>query len=174
MTREDPAARTLERLLAVDWSGETAFDHRMSRARLMREYLRRAAWWAQAVDATDEWPFFDIAVHVNPIVRADDELVEQLEKLIAARIGWPAVQQTCRAALHWAELAGRSDVRRPDLADPFEPLLMMYERGGGFVGEHGSVEVGLVSVRLRTWQDNLNPRPVVELHPAVLDALDRT
>jgi hypothetical protein len=162
----------LERLLAVDWSGDSAFDHRGSRVALMREYLRRAAGWAQQLDATDEWPFFDVAAHVDPTVRARPMLVERLERFMSANIGWPAVRKTCLAALHWSALCHSPAVRLTGLEDPIEPLIVMYERGGGFTTEHGFIDVGLASVRRKTWEEHCSPEPVVSLEPSVLDALD--
>ncbi|GDY34010.1 hypothetical protein [Gandjariella thermophila] len=172
MNHDEATALTLERLLAVDWSGDTAFDHRGSRVALMREYLRRAACWAQQLDATDEWPFFDVAAHVDPTARAHPTLVERLEKFMSANIGWPAVRKTCLAALHWSTLRDSAAVRLAGLEGPFEPLIVMYERGGGFTTEHGFIEVGLASVRLKTWEEHSSPEPVVSLEASVLNALD--
>ena len=173
MMPTDPVREMLQRLTAVDWHDEYAFEKRKSRTALMREYLRRSAWWAQAVNATDEWPFFDIAAHINPAVRANPELVGELEAFIANNIGFPSVAKTCVAALHWAALLATPGVRLPDLPDPFAPLLMMYERGGGFTTEHGFIEVGLQSIVRKSWQDHLTPDQIVSLDPAELDALDR-
>jgi hypothetical protein len=119
----------LGRLLAVDWTAGTSFDHARSRARLIREYLRRSAWWARTLDAVAEWPFFDIAAHLAPEVHVPEDLARQLEDLISTRIGWPSVAEACRAALHWAAL---TDARIPPaygLDDPYEPLVLLFERG---------------------------------------------
>lgn len=165
-------AATLSRLLAVDWSGDTSFAHARSRVRLMGEYLRRAAWWAQDLNATSRWPFFDIADCLAPSVHVPDELAEELEALIDARVGWPAVAVTCRAALRWAALLDAGIPLPPRLDDPFEPLLLMFERGGGFITEHGFIDVDGASIRQETWRDHLSTEPVVSLDLAVLDALD--
>ncbi len=39
-----------ERIMLIEWTG--SFDHMRSRAYLMKEYLRRAAWWASATEAS--------------------------------------------------------------------------------------------------------------------------
>jgi hypothetical protein len=122
------AHETLARLLAVDWTGNASFDHVRSRARLMREYLRRASWWAQVVHAIEEWPFFDIAAHLAPQVH---------------------------------------------LADPFDPLLWLFERGGGWTTESGFIELGGASVRRRSWRDHLSTEPIVTLTMPAFDALDQ-
>jgi hypothetical protein len=162
----------LGRLLAVDWTGGTSFDHARSRARLMREYLRRSAWWAQTLDAVAEWPFFDIAAHLAPEVHVPEGIARHLEDLISTRIGWPSVAGACRAALHWAAL---TDARIPtayELDDPYEPLVLLFERGGGFTTEHGYIDLGGSSIPRGTWQDHLVAEPVVDLTQSTLDALD--
>lgn len=164
--------KMLGRLLAVDWTNAASLDHVQSRARLMREYLRRSAWWARALDAVAEWPFFDIAAHIAPEVQVPEHLTRQLEDLISTRIGWPSVARVCRAALRWAALA---DARNPPdygLDDPYEPLVLLFERGGGFTTEHGFIDLDGVSIHRRTWQDHLAAEPIVALTHSALDALD--
>jgi hypothetical protein len=161
---------TLNRLLAVKWKDDAAFDHRSARMRLMREFLRRSAWWAQQFGAPDAWPFYDIADYVAPSVTVPEKLSARLEELIRTRIGWPAAAVTCRAALHWAAVLDAG--ARPDGgADPYEPLLLFFERGGLFTTEGGFIEVDGGSVRRRTWVDYLDRQPA-DISPAALDALD--
>jgi hypothetical protein len=165
------AEETVARLLAVGWKGDLWADHYRSRVRLMGEFLRRSAWWADQVDATDQWPFFDIADHVAPGVRVPDALAARLERRIDEGIGWPVVAQCCRASLHWAAVLDAGAAPR-FTEDPFEPLLLFFERGGGFTIETGFVDVGAGAVRLRTWRDHLTPEPVVDLSATALDAVD--
>lgn len=172
MSPSSRSARTLDRLLAVDWKGEASFDHARSRARLMREYLRRSARWAETLDAATEWPFFDIAGHLAPQVQAPDDLAPRLESLISTTIGWPAVARVCRAALRWAALLDAGVPLPYGLDDPYEPMLLLFERGGGFTTEHGFVDLVGASVRLGAYEDHLVTEPVVDLTPSALDALD--
>jgi hypothetical protein len=58
------------------------------------------------------------------------------------------------------------------LEDPFEPLILMYERGGGFATENGFVDVDMAGIPLRSWRDHLSSQPIVELDAATLDRLD--
>jgi hypothetical protein len=167
------ASETLSRLLAVDWTGETSFDHPHSRARLMREYLRRASWWAQLLHATEEWPFFDIAAHLAPQVHPPEELSSRLEALISTGIGWPSVVDTCRNALRWAAVLDAGVPIPGHLADPFDPPLWLFERGGSWTTESGFMELAGASVRLRTWRDHLITEPAATLTQPALDALDQ-
>jgi hypothetical protein len=167
-------AATLARLQAVDWNGSSAFKHRRSRVRLMAEYLRRAALWAQALDAADEWPFFDVATHLAPTVHVPEDEARDLEVLIYNHIGWPSVDRIARATLRWGALKDAGAPRPPDLDDPYEPLLLMFDRGGAWTTEAGFIDVDGSAVRRQTWRDHLNTDPVVALDPATLDALDET
>jgi hypothetical protein len=138
----------------------------------MREYLRRAAQWAQALDATNQWPFFDIAEHVAPDVQPPADFSEQLETLISTSVGWPSVDTTCRAALHWASLLDANTPLPSNLADPYEPILLLLDRGGAWTTESGFIDLGASSVLRKTWRDHLSTEPVIALEPATLDALD--
>ncbi|MGR6970491.1 hypothetical protein ACU639_12915 [Streptomyces cynarae] len=75
----------LDRLRAVEWYGDwdVASVHTRSRAVLMREYLRRAALWAQAYEAEEEWSFFDVTEYVDPAFRLDPELEGHLEEFVS-------------------------------------------------------------------------------------------
>ncbi|HLL01718.1 MAG TPA: hypothetical protein VK539_14105 [Myxococcaceae bacterium] len=135
---------TAKRITAINWAG--SFDKTPSRVALLREYLRRAAWWASAVKSA-EWPFFDIAAAVNPQVRAAPAQIEAVEAHLSEK-------------LH-------------SVAQPFEPLLRMFERGGGFrLGGSGLIEVDAAGVPKGTAQAHRKDTPVVALEPAALDALD--
>jgi hypothetical protein len=166
------AAATLARLEAVDWKGDSGFDHRRSRVRLMAEYLRRAARWAQVLDAADEWPFFDIAARIDPSIHIPVDQAKDLEALIYRGIGWPSVETTTRAALRWAALLDADTPQPLGLEDPYEPLLVLFDRGGGWTIEAGFIDVDGAAIRQQTWLDHLSTEPVTALDPATLDALD--
>jgi hypothetical protein len=161
---------TLARLLAVNWTDDSAFDHRSARMRLMREFLRRSAWWAERFGAPHRWPFYDIAEYIAPGVPVAEDLSVRLEELIRTRVGWPGAAVTCRAALHWAAVLDVG-ARPGGGEDPYEPLLMFFERGGTFTTENGYIEVGGGSVRRRTWQEYIHAK-AADISSAALSALD--
>ena len=161
-----------DRILAVDWSGP--LTRTRSRAALMREYLRRSAWWAQAGNGA-EWPFYDIASTVDPSVRADPAVVQRvLAHLDRSRQG-VLVQRAAEAALHFAALreSGRPLPAVPaSAADPFEPLVAMFERGGGFrLGGGTLIEVDTAGLPKGTLAQNLVEAPYVDMNH--LDELDQ-
>ncbi|MEV7024158.1 pentapeptide repeat-containing protein [Kitasatospora sp. NPDC093558] len=154
----DRARSMLDRLTAVDWRDEdAAYAHAASRSRLFREYLRRSALWAQAYQPGQDWPFVDLAAHVDPTVQVDAELAEQLDAFLEANVGFVKAKALCRAALRWAALLDGSTVHLPELADPFEPLLRMFERGGwcGLVIENRVADFFTLRVPFGRWQDHL-------------------
>jgi hypothetical protein len=164
---------TLQRLMSIRQSVDEQAAHRNSRVALMREYLQRSAWWAQALNATDEWPFFDVAARIDPAVRANYHLVVRLEEFIAAEHeDSPSVATTYLAALHWSALVTTPGTQVPRMPDPFEPLLLMYERGGTFSTEHGFIDVGFGSILRRAWRDHLTTGQTVPLSADALDRLD--
>jgi hypothetical protein len=170
--KQTHTAATLARLQAVDWNGGSGFEHRRSRVRLMAEYLRRAALWAQALDATDDWPFFDITAHLAPAVHTPEDEAKDLEVLIYNHVGWPSVDRIARAALRWAAMKDAEVRLPPGMDDPYEPLLLMFDRGGAWTTEAGFIDVDGGAIRQQTWLDHLTTEPATTLDRATLDALD--
>jgi hypothetical protein len=163
----------LERLRAVDWDSDwdTVSGHSRSRALLMREHMRRAALWARACGAEEKWPFFDVTEFVDPTFRPAPEVESELEDYVARSVGTPSMARTCRGAVHWAALRERGGVGLPDLPDPYEPLLLMYERGGGYSIEE-YIDLYGVMIPYGNFGSNLGAEPFLTLAPSTLDALD--
>ncbi|MEV4440466.1 hypothetical protein AB0K09_15865 [Streptomyces sp. NPDC049577] len=163
----------MERLRSIDWEDDDeVFDHAMSRAALLREYLRRMAHWARAFNAEAYWPFFDLAPLVDPTVRPSDGVIAELDEYLSEHVGWPSIARTCRGAVNWAALRAQTTVGLPDLEDPYEPLLLLYQRGGGFTVESHFIDLTGVAVPIKPLEEHLMPDPIVELDPKVLDELD--
>ncbi|MFF2726518.1 hypothetical protein ACFVS9_01240 [Streptomyces sp. NPDC058008] len=168
---DKPSRIVLGRLQAINWADDSAaFGHPHSRALLMREYLRRAALWAKAYDAEPSWPFFDIAEHVDAGITTPPDVVDELEGLLE-ELAPASLRTTCRGAVRWAALQeARSDLLT-NLPNPYEPLLVMYERGGGYYLEE-YLDLNGVMIPLRDVESNASASPFLTLAPATLDALD--
>ncbi|WNF27164.1 hypothetical protein RI138_10105 [Streptomyces sp. C11-1] len=167
----NPSRNVSDRLRAIDWADDAAaFRHAHSRALLMREYLRRAALWAQAYEAEQSWPFFDITGHVDAGVTIPPDVAEELEQLLK-ELAPASLRTTCRGAVRWAELRAAHGDLPKDLPDPYEPLLLMYERGGGYYLEE-YLDLNGVMIPLRDVRSNASATPFITLAPATLDALD--
>lgn len=172
MTQDAPRL-LLDRLRAITWDDDFSVPllHARSRALLMREYLRRAAVWAQAYGAEAAWPFFDLAEYVDPSIVLDAGTSAELDAYIRLHIGTPSIQDTCRGAVHWAAVRTRTRAELPDLPDMYEPLLLMFERGGGYaIGQF--IDLQGVAIPQGNLKKNLSTTPFLTLAPATLDALD--
>jgi hypothetical protein len=170
MTPDEAVQAAAARLGAVDW--ERRGDKTWSKAALLKEYFRRAARWAAAYDCDTRVPFYDIAACVDPSVRADqgvvDDVVEKVE------IGGWNVGQVAPFILHWAALRATPGFAfPPGLEDPFEPLILLFERGGGFHTENGEVNLEYKAVRMSGWRNRADDSPMAGFTAEALDEVDR-
>ncbi|MFJ7773635.1 hypothetical protein [Streptomyces yangpuensis] len=168
------ASVMLSRLRAVEWVGE--WDHVlarvMSRRILLREYLRRAALWAQEYAVESAWPFFDVTQYVDPDFRLSPGTAAELEAFLS-RVPGSEIRETCAGAVGLADMRERNPAALPGLPDLYEPLVLFYERGGEFVRDSaGGLDLTGVSFRPGTPQGNLRTPPFRALGETVLDALD--
>jgi hypothetical protein len=139
----------VDRLTAIDWADYAAGDKNAaaSRTLLLREFLRRAALWVEYLSGSERWPFFDIAERVDSSVRADPGLLKRLDEFTNGKVPEFIARRMCRAAVHWTELRESIEVTLPDLPNPYEPLVVLYERGGVFFVENGVADFELRRVR---------------------------
>ncbi|MEU6894059.1 hypothetical protein ABZ934_20070 [Streptomyces sp. NPDC046557] len=149
----------------------------------MREYPRRTALWVAELRKDgpppffgtghpDNWPFCDIAARVDPRVRAEEAIAARLDAFLSEHASGFLVGTVCRAALRWASLPDEALARYPHLPDPFEPLVLLLERGGGFSIENGFIDFIAHRVRLTRWEEHTATPPIPSLTPDALDALD--
>ncbi len=138
----------------------------------MREYLRRAALWAQAYSSETAWPFFDVTDYVDPNFRLPSELATELDEVLSSIASY-SIRKTCLGAVRLAWLQDQKSATLPDLADLYEPLILFYERGGEFLSDGaGFLELTGVSIKPLSLHDNLRTTPFLTLGHATLDALD--
>ncbi|XVU22754.1 hypothetical protein ACQPZJ_36600 [Actinoplanes sp. CA-054009] len=171
MTPEESVQVMAERLRAVDYAryGDKAW----SKAALLREYFRRAALWAEAYGCETRTPFFDIAKCVEPGVRADQAVIDALVRDVDDGTR-NAIRHVAPFMLHWAALrAAPGWAMPPGLADPFEPLVLLFERGGGFHTENGEVDLEYLAAPLRGWRERATAPPMASFAVEALDEIDR-
>lgn len=164
----------LNRLRAVEWMGDWdfAFGHVMSRRILLREYMRRAALWAEVYSAESEWPFFDVTQYVAPDFHLPPQFAAKLEEYLS-HVPSGAVRRTCAGAVRMAELQTHYPDAVPDLPDLYEPLVLFYERGGEFVRDNaGFLDLTGVLFRPGTLRGHLGAPSLSTLSDTVLDAVD--
>ncbi|MDH6227251.1 hypothetical protein [Streptomyces sp. MJP52] len=174
MVSAETAHEAFDRLRAVDWYGDwdVSTAHTRSRALLMREYLRRAALWAQTYGREEDWPFFDVTEWVDPSFRLEAELEGELEDFLDQKVPTPSTSRACRGVVRWAALKDRAEGSAAELPDPYQPLLLMFERGGGYSIEE-FIDLYGVMIPHGTLASNRDAEPFLTLAPRTLDALDQ-
>lgn len=162
-----------KRILAIEWSDHELAERKdLARLQLTREFLRRSANVAAEVGRPAKWPFFDIAGSANPVVDVEAGLWATLEEHLEERVAFPVVA-ACRYALRWATLRDSGSTQLTTLPDPFEPLLLVWERGGAFVVDDArQIPFDHGILRVKPWREHVSPVPIVSLDPTVLDNLD--
>ncbi|WP_229071623.1 hypothetical protein [Actinoplanes sp. DH11] len=172
MTPDEAVRAVADRLRAVDW---THHGYRSwSQATLLEEYFRRMALWTAAYGCATHTPFYDLAQCIDPAVRADQVVVDEVMQAIeAADAGWD-VEDVTPFILHWAALRATPEADLPEgLEDPFEPLLLLFERDGAFHSAKGFVNFENLSVVMLKWRARASRPPLADLIPGALDEIDR-
>ncbi|GAA1594722.1 hypothetical protein GCM10009678_91000 [Actinomadura kijaniata] len=162
-------ARTLtERLEAARWGGEPLPSWPL----LFLEHLRVGALWARHLGLRAT--VFDIPGEVAPGIEADPALVRRVDETLADAYASHYDRRSARWALAMAAVRDEG-AALPDLPDPYEPLIMLFERGGSFARDCAGVlwEVGFVGVPCRRYLDGEGvTEPVAPLDHALLDGYD--
>ncbi|MYX72994.1 hypothetical protein [Streptomyces sp. SID3915] len=171
----DRASAMLERLRAVEWTGDwgDAAARVMSRRVLMREYLRRAGVWARTCSADTAWPFFDATEYLNSDLALSPGTEANSRDFLVRLTGDDAIKRTCAGAVHLAALRTQSTAIGADLPDLYEPLILFCERGGEFLRDNaGFIDLTGALMRPGTLQGSLGTPVLRSLDSAVLDAVD--
>ena len=168
----------LSRILGVDWIYDPS--RRRSHEALFKEFLRRQVLWLHALECIDDYPSYDLASLVNNKVRASMEATTAIRHHLSSRAlnATMILSGALENALHWAALEDTGLAETYDLPNPYEPLIILYERGGTFTIEEmfGRFVIGYdnrgPSLPRGPWRRWYQNEPFVDLKPTILDALD--
>ncbi|NJL69378.1 MAG: pentapeptide repeat-containing protein [Microcoleus sp. SM1_3_4] len=118
--------------------------------------------------------FFDVADRIFPLDRASDPEVDELENHFLQTPFYVAgtIEKTCKWFCHWEKVKNLPRVSEFTLPDPYEPLIVMYERGGIFSTEHGFFVFAVGSFHRGKWQQYDKGLPLLELDLKTLDEID--
>ena len=170
MTQDNSVDRAIERIKAID---SELKDFRVgSHIALFKEYLRRASLWATALGCTDKWPLFDVAAQIDPSLRSDEAKVEALKCHLKPFLLSGTIERTCEWFVHWAVVKNSPEVTKIALPDPYDPLILLYERGGDFRFEQGFFDFPVGGFPRGNLSDHYNLSPHILLDEEVLDQLD--
>lgn len=127
----------IQRISEIRW-GEMGEIEKKSHVALAKEYIRRAALLIQSCSLNTKFPFFNAAQAVGKNPKIDIEKVYpqigNIENVFARRV--------CECYIEWSILV---DLREPiaiQFCDLYEPLIILFERGGTIGLHHGEVVVG--------------------------------
>ena len=168
-------AATLNRILSLDWQGGDPARTR-SQLALFGEYLRRFGLWCKRLDWLDAHPVAsDLPGRLMPAAQAapvNTTLMQQTLRTLGKTSVYERMLLT--RVLNWAAVVESNAVRAYNLPDPYEPLLMFFERGGWLdKAEGGSAWMisGEVEQLKKAWMyHNLDTIPLG--NPAYFNALD--
>jgi hypothetical protein len=172
----DDGVRTARsRLEAIRWNQPDRDAREGSQIALMREFLRRMALWAEALECVEKWPFFSVAEHIEidafAASRVADPLPSSIEDTLN-RVPLARLRRICAGFVQWSMIESRDEVRGFDLPAPYAPAITMFERGGMFYVEQGMFQFFLASVHIGTVTSNLARQPLVSLDDSTLAQLD--
>lgn len=165
------ALTVAHRVQKVEWTA-TDYRHTRSRVLLMKEFLRRSALWAKELDLGDHWPFIDVARALRGSDTAPVALLNEVRATLELKMVGGCASEMALAAMNLAAMRD-DNVTLPDLPDLYEPLLVMFERGGGFsVHGSGMVDVYHAGVAIRTLGFHAAKSMIAPLDSFSLDTID--
>ena len=181
----------IERCRKITWQQDSS--RLGSQVALMREYLRRSAVIAETLGEEKSWRWDDYTIRlllplsvrcslpayvfldkepryerpgVDPL---EDKIIALNNDMSESRFNTGLYGRTvCWWYIRWASVKNHRSLVSMRLLDPYEPLIIFFERGGWFQREQGYVDLNGANVTLRTYQS----LPPLSLDPAALDALD--
>lgn len=164
--------KVLDRLLSVNWKLQP--EHKKSQLELLSECFRCQAHWFVFFEVPEKWPSYDVAAIVDPTLRAPESDLQVFRKHIASYKFGIHYFNILVNSVHWGHLSDSTDLTRFGLPDPFEPLLVFYERGGQF---DMSYELRMItshdmSFFLGDCEKWYKPVPFIALDKASLDMVD--
>jgi hypothetical protein len=175
MRQDNQVQNTLQRLLSVKWKADpTRFK---SHNALLNEYFRRSSLWAKAFDAPNDWPIIDIASHIDSTIHIDKTVIqvwhEHLSHLSKDNRMPSEMEWLLEAALRWPPVEANQLTDHFKLPKPYEPIVVMDERGGFFYRSHEGIEITFVTtMSYRSWQAYDKDVPYDSIEVSELDKID--
>ncbi len=159
------------RIMRSNW--QPSFEHGGSNWLLITEYYHRAALWAKALQCASEWPYFDVSSKVAPKFSIDEETEKKVEDFLSEHhLDAHTMKIPLLGALRWAALNSQAIPTSFNLPDPYEPMLLAYERGSLVQIEHCFVDVGGFTFSLKPLSYYIEKEPLPTLNPTWLDQVD--
>jgi hypothetical protein len=166
-----------KRVSSINWN-YGAVVKEGSHILLFKEFLRRAALLVESFGTLDipgsMWPILDFAAYIDSSLELDDDEIDSLAEELQVK-GYPSwySKRVCTYFLHWETIQDKSEVIELNLPNPYEPLIILYERGGIFRRDNdGSWEFHHAAFFVGEHNSYLNEAPVVKLDDDSLNQAD--
>jgi hypothetical protein len=165
----------IARIKAINWMQYDSYSNsrECSHILLFKEYIRRAALWFKALNIElkgSGWPVFDIAAQIDQSIEDETE-DENFIKCLTTGTYYTKV--LCLYYVHWSMIKDRPEVTRFNLPEPYEPIIIMFERGCSFPRKEFNIYDfwggGIPINEPENYYDDL---PYTELDSATLDQID--
>lgn len=157
----------IERINKIKWDNIKS-SGRASNGVLVREYLRRATLFIHSVGVMVKYPFFNAAKAIGKEPITDIvkvcPLIEKLDNALYKGL--------CQSYIEWSALADEGEPTAIEYQDLYEPLIKLFERGGGrFSIHHGELIIDSAAYPLNYWYNNVSAEPM-DISDSALDNYD--
>lgn len=126
---------------------------------LAREYVRRAALWAQALNCRDQWPFFDATRRIDPTFEMTTIAEEMLHTRLQETLGSGRMMLLMKAAFRWYAHERPTHAYLPDL---YAPIIAMYLHHGQITAEHHLIQTPILGFAKQPFEAYLLHAPYID------------
>lgn len=169
----DTAQQLLDSLLAYQFT--PIVGKPWSHVALFKEYVRRMAWWADAIGLGDNW----LTANIPYVLELDDGLdpapLQKLDNHLQSQALYQPMPALIQAGMMYAMVKDHEAIQKHNLENPYDALIKLYTRGGHIRwNQKGFWEVsnafGVGGIDMATYK---RPTPFVALDDEELDLIDK-
>lgn len=170
---KDTAQQLLDSLLSYEFT--PVIGKQWSHVALFKEYVRRMAWWADAIGLGDNWLTANIPYVLELDEGLDSASLQKLDNHLQAQQLYQPMPALIQAGLMYTMVADNVAIAEHNLENPYDALIKLYTRGGHFRwNQRGFWEVsgafGVGGIDIATYK---RPSPFVALNDEELDLIDK-
>lgn len=124
----------IKRVSNIQWE-KVGYIERVSNMALVKEYLRRVALLIKTHSLNVRYPFFDASEAIGKTQHLD--LIKICPQL--GTVTNTFIKRICECYLKWAILVDEKEPVAVQFSNLYEPLIMIFERGGTVGRHHGDI-----------------------------------
>ena len=165
--------KAIERIRSISW--ESDFSRQKSQTALLHEHWRRMVKWTEFLNCREQWLFGDLASCIDSNLEIDESKIQKLKQDLELLRMYlhPFIRRVCINFVRWETLKeGSSLVEQSNLPDPYEPIILMFERGGIFYTESGYFDLSGAGIPRPTWEGIHDNILEIKITPEELDNFD--